>query len=79
MSTSSDVKFMLLPVLQVDVWITDASVGLTALQMDDIGKQQLARKRSGLLEEEGRRSPENGEDVPEEELNGKGHLSPHPN
>lgn len=70
---------MLLPVLQVDVWITDASVGLTALQMDDIGKQQLARKRSGLLEEEGRRSPENGEDVPEEELNGKGHLSPHPN
>lgn len=69
---------MLLPVLQVDVWITDASVGPTALQMDDIAKQQLARKRRGFLEEEGRRSPENGEDVPEEELNGTGHLSPHP-
>lgn len=69
---------MLLPVLRVDVWITDASVGLTALRMDDIGKQQLARKPGGFLEEEGRRSPENGEDAPEEERNGTGRLSPHP-
>lgn len=54
---------MLLPVLQVDMWITDVSAGLTALQMNDIGRQQFARKCSGLLEEEERRSPETGEDV----------------
>lgn len=58
---------MLLPVLRVDTWITDASAGLTALQMNDVGKQRFARKHRGSLEEEERRSSENGEDVSEED------------
>lgn len=70
MWTAWDAKFMLLPVLQFDTQITDVSAGLTALQMNDIRKQWFARKRSGLREEEERRSSENGEDVSEEEHRG---------
>lgn len=59
---------MLLPVPLVDTWITDVSAGLTALQMNDVGKQRrFARKHRGLLEEEERRSLENTVDVSEEE------------
>lgn len=61
---------MLLPVPQIDTWITDVSAGLTALQMNDVGTQWFARKRRGLLEEEERRSSENGEDASEEEQRG---------
>lgn len=68
---------MLLPVLQVDTWITDVSAGLTALQMNVVGKQGFARKRGGFLEKEERRSLENvSEEEQERRLKEKRRLLP---
>lgn len=62
---------MLLPVLQIDTWITDVSAGLTALQMDDAGTQRFAWKRSALLEEEDRRSSDKRQGRAARRLKGK--------